>query len=118
MSLSDIKRIDQNQRRSRAIVHNGIVYTAGQIPDDMTLDIKGQTLQVLEKIESLIETVSTHKARLLTAQVWLRSLDDLAGFNEAWDSWVVPGHTPTRCCGKVEMNNPKCRVEILVTAAI
>jgi hypothetical protein len=29
----------------------------------------------------------------------------------------VKGQTPTRCCGKVEMNNPACRVEILVTAA-
>jgi enamine deaminase RidA (YjgF/YER057c/UK114 family) len=38
--------------------------------------------------------------------------------NAVWDAWVVQGKTPTRCCGKVEMNNPNCRVEILVVAAI
>ncbi len=115
--MTDIQRIDQNQRRSRAIVHNGIVYTAGQVPDDMSLDIAGQARQVLAKIESLITEAGSNKRRLLTAQVWLRTMDDFAAFNQVWDAWVVPGSTPTRCCGKVEMNNPNCRVEILVTAA-
>ena len=116
--MTDITRIDQNQRRSRALVHNGIVYTAGQVPDDMTLDIAGQARQVLAKIEALIKEAGSDKSRLLTAQVWLRTMDDFAAFNAVWDAWVVPGSTPTRCCGKVEMNNPNCRVEILVTAAV
>jgi len=48
----------------------------------------------------------------------LRKMDDFAAFNSVWDAWVVQGSTPTRCCGKVEMNNPNCRVEILVSAAL
>lgn len=116
--MTDIKRIDQNQRRSRALVHNGIVYTAGQVPDDMTLDIAGQAKQVLAKIEALITQAGSDKSRLMTAQVWLRTMEDFVAFNAVWDAWVVPGSTPTRCCGKVEMNNPNCRVEILVTAAV
>lgn len=115
---NDIQRIDQNARRSRAVIHNGLVYTAGQVPDDMSLDIVGQTTQVLAKIDDLLKQAGTDKSRALTAQVWLRSIDDLAGMNGVWDSWVVPGSTPTRCCGKVEMNNPNCRVEILVVAAL
>lgn len=116
--MNDLTRIDQNQRRSRAIVHNGIVYTAGQVPDDMSLDITGQAKQVLAKIDALLAEAGTDKCRALTAQVWLRTIEDLAGLNAVWDAWVAPGQTPTRCCGKVEMNNPNCRVEILVTAAL
>lgn len=116
--MNDITRIDQNQRRSRALTHNGIVYTAGQVPDDMSLDITGQAKQVLAKIDALLAEAGTDKRRALTAQVWLRTIDDLAGLNAVWDAWVAPGQTPTRCCGKVEMNNPNCRVEILVTAAL
>jgi enamine deaminase RidA (YjgF/YER057c/UK114 family) len=116
--VTDIKRIDQSQRRSRALVHNGIVYTAGQVPDDMSLDIAGQAKQVLTKIEQLVTEAGSNKGRILTAQVWLRTMDDFAAFNAIWDTWVVQGSTPTRCCGKVEMNNPNCRVEILVTAAV
>ncbi len=95
--MSDITRIDQNHRRSRAIVHNAMVYTAGQVPDDMSLDIVGQTGQVLAKIDDLLKLAGTDKSRVLTAQVWLKTIDDLAGLNATWDAWVVPGHTPTRC---------------------
>ncbi|MCS0497244.1 RidA family protein [Ancylobacter sp. MQZ15Z-1] len=116
--MNDMTRIDQNQRRSRAIVHNGIVYTAGQVPDDMSLDIAGQARQVLDKIDDLLKEAGSERGRILTAQVWLRTMEDFAAFNAVWDAWVVPGRTPTRCCGKVEMNNPACRVEILVTAAV
>jgi len=118
MENTDITRIDQNQRRSRAVVHNGLVHTAGQVPDDMTLDIEGQTRQVLAKIDELLATAGADKSRLLTAQVWISTRDDLARFNEVWDGWVVPGHTPTRICGRVDMNNPACRVEIQVVAAL
>lgn len=116
--MDDITRIDQNHRRSRALVHNGIVYTAGQVPDDMSLDVAGQAAQVLAKIDALVNEAGSSRGRILTAQVWLRTMDDFAAFNAVWDAWVEPGSTPTRCCGKVEMNNPSCRVEILVTAAL
>ncbi|MCS0505069.1 RidA family protein [Ancylobacter mangrovi] len=116
--MNDMTRIDQNHRRSRAIVHNGIVYTAGQVPDDMSLDIAGQAQQVLDKIDDLLKEAGSERGRILTAQVWLRTMEDFAVFNAVWDAWVVAGRTPTRCCGKVEMNNPACRVEILVTAAV
>ncbi len=114
----DISRVDQNHRRSRAVVHNGLVYTAGQVPDDMSLDITGQARQVLDKIDALLIEAGTEKSRTLTAQVWLSTRDDLAAFNAVWDSWVVPDHTPTRICGRVDMNNPDCRVEIQVVAAL
>ncbi len=114
----EIVRIDQNHRRSRALVHNGIVYTAGQIPDDVSQDITGQTRQVLAKIDDLLRQAGTDKSRVLTAQVWLRTIEDLAGMNAVWDAWVVPGQTPGRVCGRVEMNNPACRIEIVVTAAL
>jgi enamine deaminase RidA (YjgF/YER057c/UK114 family) len=116
--MTDITRIDQNHRRSRAIIHNGLVYTGGQVPDDMSADATVQTRQVLAKIDDLLKQAGTDKSRALTAQVWLRSIDDLAAMNAVWDAWVVPGKTPTRVCGKVEMNNPNCRVEILVVAAL
>ena len=65
--MSEIVRIDQNARRSRALVHNGLVYTAGQVPDDMTQDITGQTKQVLAKIDDLLKQAGSDKTRVLTA---------------------------------------------------
>ena len=116
--MEDIRRIDQNARRSRALVHNGLVYLSGQVPDDGSGGVADQARQVLKKIDDLLAQAGTGKARLLSVQVWLRTMDDFAAFNEVWDAWVVPGETPARCCGKVEMNDPKCRVEIAALAAL
>jgi enamine deaminase RidA (YjgF/YER057c/UK114 family) len=116
--MSDFIRIDQNARRSRALIHNGIVYISGQVPDDRTTTIEDQTRQVLEKIQLLLEQAGTTKSRLISAQIWLKSMDDFAAMNRVWDAWVIPNETPTRCCGKVELNDPKCLIEITAMAAI
>ncbi len=117
-STSDIKRLDQNARRSRALVHNGLVYLSGQVPDDRTGDVAAQARQVLKKVDDLLAEAGTSRARLLSVQIWLKTMDDFAAFNAVWDAWVTPGETPTRCCGKVELNDPKCLVEIVAIAAL
>jgi enamine deaminase RidA (YjgF/YER057c/UK114 family) len=116
--MNDIVRIDQNARRSRALVHGGLVYLAGQVPDDRTGGVAEQAAQVLAKVDALLKDAGTDKSRVLSAQIWLSSMDDFAALNKVWDAWVTPGQTPTRCCGKVEMNDPACRVEIVVVAAL
>lgn len=116
--MSDMTRIDQNARRSRALVHNGIAYLSGQVPDDRTQDVAGQTRQVLAKVDELLAQAGTDKSRVLSAQVWLKTMDDFAAMNAVWDAWVEPGRTPTRCCGKVDLNDPACRVEITMVAAV
>lgn len=115
---NEIHRIDQNSRRSRAVIHNGTMYLAGQVPDDLSEDIGGQARQVLSKIDALLSQAGIDKTRVLSAQVWLKTIDDLAGLNAVWDDWVVEGQTPARICGRVDMNNPECRVEIQVIAAL
>jgi enamine deaminase RidA (YjgF/YER057c/UK114 family) len=115
----DIVRLDQNARRSRAIVAGGMVYLAGQVADDKSLDIAGQTRQVLQKIDDLLAQAGTDKSRLLTAQIWLTTMQDFDGLNAVWDTWVVPGQTPTRCCGGgIELADPGYRIEIVVTAIL
>ena len=115
--MSDITRIDQNARRSRAVVHGGMVFLAGQVADDKTAPIAEQTRQALAKVDDMLARAGTGKSSLLSAQIWLRTMDDFDGMNAVWDAWVVPGKTPARCCGKVEMADPAWRIEIVVTAA-
>ncbi len=111
----DIVRLDQNARRSRAVIAGNMVYLAGQVADDRTLDIRGQSRQVLQKIDDLLALAGTDKSRLLTAQIWLSTMQDFDGLNTVWDAWVSPGQAPTRCCGTVELADPGYRVEIVVT---
>jgi enamine deaminase RidA (YjgF/YER057c/UK114 family) len=113
-----IVRLDQNHRRSRAVIANGMVFLAGQVADDKSGDIAQQAREALAKVDALLAEAGTDKRRALTAQIWLADMTDFDGFNAVWDAWVAPGETPTRCCGKVELADPAYRVEIVISALL
>jgi enamine deaminase RidA (YjgF/YER057c/UK114 family) len=115
--MSDIVRIDQNQRRSRATVFGDLVFLAGQVADDKDGDIAKQTSEALAKVDDMLSRAGTDKSRLLSVQIWLRTMDDFNAMNTVYDAWVVPGNTPTRACGKVELADPAYRIEVIATAA-
>ena len=113
-----ITRLDQNARRSRAVIHNNTVYLAGHTADDRSQDIGGQTRQVLAKVDEMLAASGTNKSRALNVTIWLKSMDDFAGMNAVYDAWIVPGQAPARCCGAIELAAPDILVEIMVTAAV
>ena len=115
--MTNLQRIDQNQRRSRAIVHNGLVFLAGQTANDLSGDIRQQAREALAKVDDLLAQAGSHKARVLSVTIWLSDMADYDGFNEVWDAWIVKGESPTRACAKVAMHDPRVRVELIVTAA-
>lgn len=39
----EIKRYESGRRMSQAVVHGGFVFLAGQVADDTSQDVKGQT---------------------------------------------------------------------------
>ena len=117
-SNPDIQRIDQNGRRSRAVAAAGMVWLAGQVADDKCLDAAGQTRQALAKVDELLAQAGSDRSRVVTAQIWLSCMQDFDAMNSVWDAWVVPGHTPTRCCGQVALADPSFKVEIVISALL
>lgn len=112
-------RLDVGPRLSEATIHNKTVYLGGQVPDDTSKDIKGQTQEVLAMIDDLLARAGTDKGRILFAQVYLVDLADFPGFNEIWDAWVVPGATPARATVEVpKLADPGWKLEITLTAAL
>jgi enamine deaminase RidA (YjgF/YER057c/UK114 family) len=113
-----VQRFDVGDRLSEMAIHNGVVYLAGQIPEDPNLDIEGQTLQVLQAIDRLLARAGTDKRKLLMVQIFLVDLKDFEGMNRVWDYWVVPGHTPPRATVQANLASPKWRLEVVATAAL
>ncbi len=113
-----IQRFDVGPRLSEMAMHNGTVYLAGQIPDDPTADIEGQTRQVLAAIDALLARVGTDKTRLLMVQIFIADMADFPGMNRAWDAWVPEGHTPPRATVQARLGNPDWKLEIVATAAL
>jgi enamine deaminase RidA (YjgF/YER057c/UK114 family) len=115
--MSDIVRIETNQRMSRVVKAAGLVFIGGQTSADHSLDVKGQTAKVLEKIDGFLEKAGIDKTRLVSAQVWLADIGrDFAGMNEVWDAWVPQGHAPTRATVESKLALPELLVEIAVVA--
>ncbi|RYF71793.1 MAG: RidA family protein, partial [Comamonadaceae bacterium] len=48
--MTEVQRFHVGPRLSEMAIHNGTVYLAGQVPDDTTADMRGQTAQVLAMI--------------------------------------------------------------------
>lgn len=115
--MADITRIDQNARRSRASVFGDIVFLAGQVADDKAGDIARQTQQALAKVDDMLARAGTDKSRLLSVQIWLKSMADFDAMNAVYDAWVVQGQTPCRACGKVELADPGYLIEVIAVAA-
>ena len=115
--MSDITRIDQNVRRSRASVFGDLVFLAGQVADTKTATIAQQTKEALTKVDDMLAQAGTDKSRLLSVQVWLKTMDDFAAMNVVYDAWVAPGNAPTRACGKVELADPAYLIEVIAIAA-
>lgn len=116
--MSEIKRINVEKRLSDMAIYNGVAYLAGQVPDDSSLDIEGQTAQVLATIDTLLETAGTDKSRILMAQIFVANIAEFAGMNKAWDAWVADGNAPPRATIEARLANPDFKVEIVVTAAL
>ena len=113
-----IDRLDAGPRMSEAVCFNGIAYLSGQIPQDASKDIKGQTREVLEEIDRVLAKLGTDKSKLLQAQIFLKSISEFAGMNEVWDAWVVPDSAPARATTEANLANKEWRIEIMVTVAL
>ena len=113
-----IQRFDVGSRLSEMAVHNGTVYLAGQVPDDATQDIRGQTRQVLAMVDALLARAGSDKTRILMTQIFLADLADFPGMNEIWDAWVPAGHAPPRATVQAALAKKEWRIEVVVTAAV
>jgi enamine deaminase RidA (YjgF/YER057c/UK114 family) len=113
----EIQRLHVGKRLSETAIHNGTVYLAGQIAEDTTQDIIGQTREVLGHVDHLLNEAGSSKARILSCQIYISDMSYFPGMNEVWDAWVVPGHTPPRATVEAKLANPACLVEIVVVAA-
>ncbi|MDA1238063.1 MAG: RidA family protein [Proteobacteria bacterium] len=94
-----IKRLHTNNRMSQIVVHDNTVYLAGQVASKAPgQSVSAQTKSILDQIDSLLAEAGTSKKNVLSATIWLCSMDDFAEMNAVWDSWSTGGNAPCRAC--------------------
>ncbi|UNU74247.1 RidA family protein [Moraxella nasovis] len=116
--MSNITKLDSNDSLSEIAIHQGVVYLAGQVPNDDSLDIKGQSREVFANIDEALAKAGTDKSKLLSAQVFITDLANFDAFNAEWNAWVQGITPPARATIEAKLVNPKWLIEIMVIAAI
>jgi enamine deaminase RidA (YjgF/YER057c/UK114 family) len=113
----EIKRLHVGSRMSEVAIHQQTVYLAGQIAEDASQDIKGQTREVLGHIDRLLAEAGSDKSRILMCQIYLSDMENFSGMNAVWDEWVAAGHCPPRATVQAALAKPEWLIEVVVTAA-
>ncbi|MBH0034420.1 RidA family protein [Pseudoalteromonas sp. NZS71_1] len=113
-----IERLQTGARMSRIVKHNGTVYLCGQVCADAQKGIKEQTQTMLDKVEALLDEAGSSKEHMLSATIYVKSMEYFADMNAVWDAWVTEGYAPARACVEAEMARDALLVEISVVAAL
>lgn len=113
-----ITRRHTTERASKIVIHNGVVYLAGQVAEHRDADIQAQTRSTLARVDAALAEAGTDREHLLSVIIYLRDIDNhFALMNEVWNEWVPAGHAPARACVEAHMARSGLLVEISVTAA-
>lgn len=107
---------------SQAVVHNGVLYTSGQVPLDPVTgeivgrDIQSQANQVLKNLEQILKEAGTDFSKVIKTTCFLADMKDFAAFNEVYASYIT--EKPARSCVAVKELPKQVLVEVEVIVAI
>ncbi|MBW4697357.1 MAG: Rid family detoxifying hydrolase [Aphanocapsa lilacina HA4352-LM1] len=108
---------------SPAVIHGGLVYTAGQIPlvpdsgEVVTGDIEAQTHQTLTNLHNVLKLAGSNLGRVIKVTVFLTDMADFAGLNRVYQTFFTD-HLPARSCVAVAALPRGVKVEIEAVAAL
>ncbi|MFH1017007.1 MAG: RidA family protein [Pseudomonadota bacterium] len=108
---------------SQGIVHDGYLFTAGQIPLDPATgalvagDIKVQTRRVLENLKAVLTAAGLTFRDVVKTTVFLASMEDFPALNEIYAEYFAETK-PARSTVAVAALPKGARVEIELVAAI
>lgn len=109
----------QTQKRmSKIVIHNNTVYLCGQVAEDSTKGIGEQTQTMLNRVDALLQEAGSDREHILSATIYIKSMDLFSEMNVVWDSWVPEGHAPARACVEASLAREELLVEISVVAAV
>lgn len=107
---------------SQAVVHNGLVFVAGQLPHDPASpgaapgSAEAQTEQTLRNVQAVLEAAGSGLHRILQATVYVTDIALWGEVNRAY-ARVMGDHRPARAVVPVKELHHGYLVEIQVIAA-
>lgn len=113
-----IIRKSTTQRVSKVVIHNNTVYLSGQVANDISEDVVGQSKSALANVDHFLAEAGTDNSKLLHALIHVKYTKDAPTFNEIWNAWLPEGCAPARTCVQADMLRDDVLVEVTVVAAL
>jgi 2-iminobutanoate/2-iminopropanoate deaminase len=107
---------------SQAVVHNGLVFVAGQLAIDphtgarLTGSIEEQTEQCLKNISEILKAAGSDLSRVLKMTVYVSDMDLWSAVNSVY-ARVMGDHRPARAIVPVKELHYGFKIEIETVAA-
>ncbi len=109
---------------SQAVVHNGLVYTSGQIAlkpdgsdDILQENVILQAKQVLRNLRNVLEASGSSMDQVIKTTIFLVDMNDFAAVNEVYED-VFGAHKPARSTVAVKTLPKNALVEIDAVAVV
>ena len=108
---------------SQAIIANGFVYTAGQIPLDPASgqlvegDIAEQTRRVMQSLQAILEAAGASLQTVVKTTVFLQDMNDFAAMNGVYAEYFG-SHKPARSTVQAARLPRDVKVEIEAIAVL
>ena len=108
---------------SQAVVHNGLVYVAGQLPIDPKTgekklgSIEEQTEQTLNNVRAILQAAGSDLSRVLKMTVYVSEIGLWGKVNEVY-ARVMGDHRPARAVVPVKDLHHGFQIEIEAIAAL
>lgn len=108
---------------SQAIIHNGLIYVAGQLPIDPATgekqlgSIEEQTEQVLANLRAILEAAGSNLGRVLKTTVYVSDIELWGKVNEIY-ARTFGEHRPARALVPVKELHYGFKIEIEAIAAL
>ena len=90
---------------SQAVVHNGMVFTSGQIPvnpatGEIPEGIEAQAEQVMVNVKNLLEAAGTSMENVIKTTVFIKDMNDFGTINGIYSKYFEKD-CPARSCVEV-----------------
>ena len=108
---------------SQAVVHNGLVYVAGQLAIDpqtgrrLTGPIEEQTEQCLKNVGEILKAAGSDLSRVLKMTVYISDIELWSAVNTVY-ARVMGDHRPARAVVPVKDLHYGFKIEVEVIAAV
>lgn len=100
----------------RVVEHNGMVFVGGTTCDDESLDMAGQTREILAKIDRYLAEAGSDRTKLLSATIFITDMELKPQMDAVWKAWLAPESFPARATVGVADLGGDTLIEIVVTA--